>query len=361
MDYKLTNTEGFNLIRGGGNTIDVYNSLEKLKPIIVPLKEQYLTFEALEDTDFSFVFEGDPKGGYVDSSMRESLSYSLDNGNTWVTYETPNDVTGGVAFTTPTVHRWDRILWKGIGTSNQEAPNETKYCRFASTGRFSISGNIMSLLYGDNFKQQTNLTNENSGAFASLFFRSKVVSAENLILPANVADYCYNNMFSYCTNLTTTPELPATTLANNCYKGMFRNCTRLLTPPELTATTLANSCYREIFSMCQNMLCAPELPATTMSNNCYEGMFSHCIRLIKAPELPATTLASGCYVNMFNNCTSLNYIKAMFTTTPSNTYTRDWVYGVAANGTFTKNSAATWNVTGSNGVPSGWTVQTANS
>jgi hypothetical protein len=49
----------------------------------------------------------------------------------------------------------------------------------------------------------------------------------------------------------------------------------------------------------------------------------------------------------------------MFTTTPSNTYTYYWVSGVAASGTFVKNSAAQWNVTGTNAVPSGWTVQTA--
>ena len=49
----------------------------------------------------------------------------------------------------------------------------------------------------------------------------------------------------------------------------------------------------------------------------------------------------------------------MFTTIPSNTIT-DWVNGVAASGTFVKNSAAEWDVTGNHGVPSGWTVQTAN-
>ena len=62
---------------------------------------------------------------------------------------------------------------------------------------------------------------------------------------------------------------------------------------------------------------------------------------------------------MFQNCSSLNYIKAMFTTTPSTTYTNNWVNGVAATGTFVKNSAAQWDVTGTYGVPSGWTVQTA--
>ena len=51
----------------------------------------------------------------------------------------------------------------------------------------------------------------------------------------------------------------------------------------------------------------------------------------------------------------------MFTTTPSTTYTRDWVSNVSPTGTFVKNSAATWNVTGDYGIPSRWTVQTASS
>jgi hypothetical protein len=62
---------------------------------------------------------------------------------------------------------------------------------------------------------------------------------------------------------------------------------------------------------------------------------------------------------MFKNCTNLSYIKAMFTTTPGNSYTKDWVYNVKGTGTFVKNSAATWDVTGDNGVPTGWTVETA--
>ena len=88
-------------------------------------------------------------------------------------------------------------------------------------------------------------------------------------------------------------------------------------------------------------------------------MFQNCTSLTTAPELPATTLVQYCYQYMFGGCSNLNYIKAMFTTTPSATYTYNWVSGVAASGTFVKNSAATWDVSGTNGVPTGWTVQTA--
>jgi hypothetical protein len=61
---------------------------------------------------------------------------------------------------------------------------------------------------------------------------------------------------------------------------------------------------------------------------------------------------------MFSGCTNLNYIKAMFTTLVASS-TQDWVKSVAATGTFIKNSSATWDVSGNNGVPSGWTVETA--
>jgi hypothetical protein len=62
---------------------------------------------------------------------------------------------------------------------------------------------------------------------------------------------------------------------------------------------------------------------------------------------------------MFRDCTNLNHIKAMFTTKPSTAYTFNWVEKVASSGTFVKNAAANWSITGDNGIPEGWTVQTA--
>jgi hypothetical protein len=114
-----------------------------------------------------------------------------------------------------------------------------------------------------------------------------------------------------------------------------------------------------MFFGCTSLTTAPELPATTLTNYCYRGMFCGCTSLITAPTLPAMTLVDSCYGGMFSGCTSLNYIKALFTTTPNFNYTGNWVLNVAATGTFVKNSAATWTTTGNIGVPSGWTVVTA--
>lgn len=126
-------------------------------------------------------------------------------------------------------------------------------------------------------------------------------------------------------------------------------------------TTIKSYQFVTLFHKAKKIKAASNLilPATTLANYCYDDMFYGCTSLVTAPELPATKLANNCYGHMFENCTNINYIKAMFTTTPSDSYTEKWLNNVSPSGTFVKNSAATWNVTGANGIPSGWTVETA--
>jgi hypothetical protein len=147
---------------------------------------------------------------------------------------------------------------------------------------------------------------------------------------------------------------------NQVFRRLFFRGTNIIDASELKlpATTLAEYCYSDMFYGCASLTKAPELPATTLAGHCYSGMFFNCKSLTKAPELPATTLVFNCYSDMFGFCSKLNYIKAMFTTTPSATYTKNWVYGAATSGTFVKNKKASWNVVGANGIPSGWTIKT---
>ena len=114
-----------------------------------------------------------------------------------------------------------------------------------------------------------------------------------------------------------------------------------------------------MFYGCTNLTTAPELPATTLKDRCYSYMFYSCTSLTTAPELPATTLKDRCYDRMFYSCRRLNYIKAMFLTTPSSSYTNDWTKFVSSTGTFVKNKSASWNVIGVNGIPNNWTVETS--
>jgi len=140
------------------------------------------------------------------------------------------------------------------------------------------------------------------------------------------------------------------------YGDQFTNYDSFPTPVGSQAASARN-----LFSSCKIVDASNLILPNTAPVNCYYQMFYNCTTLTTAPTLPATTLETGCYNNMFNGCSSLNYIKAMFRTTPSTDYTNNWVGSVASSGTFVKNSAATWTTTGVNGIPTGWTVETADS
>lgn len=291
--------------------------------------KDYLTFTALEDGTFQF--------------SQNALQYSVDGGETWET------LTADTA--TPTITAGSKILWKQTGLTPSSFYG---IGGFSSTCKFNVSGNAMSLLYGDNFVEQQTLPNY---SFLDLFRQCSVVLAKDLVLPATtLANNCYNSMFNNCTSLTTAPKLPATTLAEHCYDNMFYSCTSLTSAPELPATTLAQSCYQGMFNNCTSLTSAPELPATTLAQYCYYNMFYGCTSLTSAPELSATTLEAYCYGSMFYGCASLNYIKCLATNISATNCTASWVQNVSASGTFVKDaSMSSWN-TGNSGIPSGWTV-----
>lgn len=95
-------------------------------------------------------------------------------------------------------------------------------------GKFTVSGNIMSLLYGDDFEDKTTLPTEY--CFYEMFYDNyyNLIDASNLILPATtLTDHCYDGMFQNCKILTGAPELPAATLVNGCYYYMFSGCENL--------------------------------------------------------------------------------------------------------------------------------------
>lgn len=262
-----------------------------------------------------------------------------------------------------------------------------KQHRISMVGDFEVCGNIMSLLYGENYTGgETIFPTGSTTGFTSLFRGCiHLIHSSKLILPATtLIGSCYSYMFGGCENLLDTPALPATTLAGSCYKAMFtgcesiieapalpattlkescywvmfQDCNSLIKAPSLPATTLANYCYDHMFSGCTSLVNAPDLPGSTLKYNCYLGMFSGCTSLTKAPDLLAETLVGSCYARMFDGCTSLNSIKCMASDLSASNCLYEWVNGVNASGTFTKLYGKSW-PSGTSGIPTGWTVQNA--
>ena len=250
--------------------------------------KDYLTFRVLSD--------GTIKWNSLGTGMAKTIQYSKNNGG-WVT------ITASSA-TTISVNTGDVVRFKGSNTTY--ASSKSNYSGFeGGTASFDIEGNIMSLVYGDNFENQSVLTGTYN--FCSLFKLANCVSAEHLILPtATLTNYCYRAMFSKCTSLITAPELPATTLAQGCYWYMFEECA-----------------------------------------------------ITSAPDLLAETMVKECYGYMFTGCRSLNYIKCMAVNNLNvSSGKTNWVTNVASSGTFVKDSSVsvtTW-TRGNSGIPTNWLV-----
>ena len=312
---------------------------------IVDYTTEYLTFNILSAGTINWTASN--------TSVTKTIDYKV-NDNEWVS------ITSNTGETAPTitVNSGDKVQFRG--NNAQYATNRYSNSFGSSTAEFEVEGNIMSLIYGDDFKNK--LTISSDFTFNGLFSNCvNLVSAENLILPATtLADWCYGNMFSNCTKLTTAPkELPAMTLVLSCYNSMFYRCSSLTSAPALPATTLGLNCYSHMFENCTSLTTAPELPATTLADSCYYYMFLGCSSLTTAPALPATTLKRYCYQNMFYDCRSLNYIKCLAIDISASDCTSFWVSGVASTGTFVKNPNMTSWSTSKSGIPNGWTVQDA--
>ena len=272
--------------------------------------DNYLTIVALED-------------GLTATLSGNTVEYCVDGDGNWKTLSSNTN--------SKSINKGQTLSFRGNLTPNQNYPYGIGTFKISKS--CDLTGNCNSILFGDDAVNNNSLSGKN---------------------------YAFRYLFQDCTTIRNVSSnfLPAITLAeDSCYHQMFYDCTSLTTAPELPATTLTNNCYESMFYGCSSLTTAPELPATTLANYCYNQMFFGCTSLTTAPTLPATTLAIGCYSYMFKNCSKLNYIKAMFTTKPSGSYTYNWVSGVASSGTFVKNKNATWNVTGTNGIPSGWAVE----
>ena len=314
-----------------------------------------------------YVNVGKNRDPNTDIRPKTDFKYSI-NGGEWVNTN--------AEFISINLNRGDKI----------SIISDVDYCY--SSGVCDVYGNIMSLLYGENFIGQTVWKSRIYYSGNSGFFNgSGIRHAKNLILPATtltekcyrhmfsscyalttapelpattLTPYCYERMFYNCASLTTAPELPATTLATSCYEYMFHGCSSLTTAPELPATTLAVDCYNTMFGDCSSLTTAPELPATTLAEGCYQSMFRICSSLTTAPELPATTLVGLCYASMFYRCKSLKYIKCFATENISNEAggsVINWTYGINTNGKLVCKQVDGGKNPLEDYIPDSWTVE----
>lgn len=335
----------------------------------------------------------------------KSISYSKDLIN-WKTEYPKSTIRGkefdGYRTINIPVNKGDKVYLKGdalcwyTNCNGTSIRNSNNNLHIASTAKFSISGNILSLFYEDNFRNYNTFPKIPSGEYGSynprhfsfVFFGSTFLyDARELKLPNDAPELCYYSTFQGCTSLkfpmktlpalspkmmaytsmfqesgiVETPEILAEEVEASTFKLTFYNCKSLTKcTSSLKPKLLYSSSYNQMFKGCTSLIKAPEIQAThhDASGNYHMGqMFSGCTSLTSSPSLKIQTLGKQGYYQLFYGCKNLNKIEMLATDVSATGCLSSWVNGVASAGTFIKSSTATWNITGVDGIPSGWTVQ----
>lgn len=212
------------------------------------------------------------------------------------------------------------------------------------SGTVNISGNIMSLLVGDDADRlDTAVYIPREVCFARLFnqhphatdaildtITTGPVDVSNMVLPAtHLTACCYDRLFNSCNLLENFPDLPATELVDYCYLQMFGGCMAAVNPPHIAAETMAGTCCKH--------------------------MFQNCVSLTSAPTIRVQQLVSGCYGGMYDGCTALKEVHAWFEDWGKGPCTLDWLKDVAQEGTFYCTAQLAQEI-GPSYIPQGWTV-----
>ena len=163
-----------------------------------------------------------------------TIQYSKDGGATW------SNLTSSTAGTSINVTVGDKVLLRGNNSAYGTLP--LSYTSFSgSTATFEAYGNLMSLVDATGFTGITSVSSEY--AFNRLFSNTNITDARNLIMePTTVAAHAYTSMFQDCTQLVSSPELPAYTLTTNCYDEMFNGCSSLNYIRCYATSTAATNC-----------------------------------------------------------------------------------------------------------------------
>ena len=222
----------------------------------------------------------------------------------------------------------------------------------------TVSGNVMSLVWGDDFVYAPankvpypgvmTWPYSNDELRLGNFIESKrITDASNLWLPTrNLGKNIFNGMFSEYTILTAPPAINAKHLSYGACEGMFYGCTSLQTMPTILTETAEARAFKDMFNGCSALSTTTELHVKRivpyisnpydsygLQTDTFQGMFYNCTSLTTAPtwnqpsiivekiegfEAPAYTFNS-----MFYGCSSLVDASTIKLNLNAWVYTRD--------------------------------------
>ena len=189
-----------------------YSKIGFPKKVAHDYSKDYLTFEITNGGTILYRY----------NRASKIIEYSK-NGGEWLS------LSPSTSGTQILVNTGDKLRFKFSGGSfgdSEEGIANSFETSVSDPVRFTVSGNLMSLVDGDNF-----LTSSKQMAFCNFFQLFDqcygLTDISNLIFPDHVSGECYKQMFRNCGNLVTGPTLPAKQLVTECYSNMFSSCQKL--------------------------------------------------------------------------------------------------------------------------------------
>ena len=282
-------------------------------------KYHYLSFRNLEDNDITLTVrknkDAAPTVKFYHAMSEHSAGTYAESSTDGVQIPIPANGTlyiRGVGNT-----QWGNIITSGTTTT-------WYYNNISCNGRYSVSGDILSLLDASNVASGQMTADS---AFFSLF-RGDVIGSDNatalvdasgVVLPSVVRQNCFKYMFYKCAALENAPTIPATTVKPSCFESMFYKCTSLVTTPKLDFEFEddSNSSCLSMFEGCTALISVGEgstfhrklitfMPDT--SSHAMLRMFKDCTALTKGVDMDFANITRQCCIEMYTNCTSLQSV-----------------------------------------------------
>ena len=182
-----------------------------------PTIKDYFCFTALEDSAVTWSTVAYNNDTTYDGEI--NLQYSTD-GKTWT------DWNNAIESRRISLNKGSKLYVKGV--NNTLSYRSSKYFLFDSyetglgnTGALKVTGNIMSLIYGEDFEDKTVIASK--FCFGKLFREANFISEIDLKLPATtLSASCYFQLLSMTYDVKKIKmTLPAVELVKNCYTQML--------------------------------------------------------------------------------------------------------------------------------------------
>jgi len=328
---KVTFKNTINDNVGLGKTIIIPNvsfASNNLGKVHIPNEHyfEYFTIESLEDNNTIHI-----KNIAVES---DTFYYSTNSGETWNSFVNEK----GTITNITTINTGEKVIIKC--NTDRLAISWNDYNSFRGSKKFKVYGNPMSLLWGDNFITHPEFKPGSTHNLCGLFYESKnLIDASDLVLPAlTLMVSSYNGMFRACSNLVNGPKLlPALDVPQDGYSSMFEGCVKLIEGPEIDAITVSGT------GAMMRMFCM------NRSSKVTAAMTKSPILRVKNPN----EYTNG-YQQIF--CGNGNITEVTILAEGTDLVFGNWLAYSSDSGVIKKLSATTL-VSGSNGIPSGWTTQ----